>query len=306
MEYQDELAHGPVMSCHSEHARDSGADSTGHIVASTRWPELSALGLSVEETAARRTGLGGSDANVILSGDDERILRLWAEKRGDVAPEDLSDRLPVMLGCWSEAFNRQWYERETGFAVTQVGATAVCEDREWRRCTLDGFVPALGAVWEAKHTSAFTSGEEVVARYMPQLQHNMAVVGSERAVLSVIYGNAKWEVFEVATDWMYQEDLLIAEARFWDCVRSGERPVPAPIPVPPKPIGVREICLEGNNAWAAAAADWLGYREAARLHVAATSTLKELVEPDVKRAFGHGIEAKRSKSGALSIRELAL
>ena len=34
--------------------------------------------------------------------------------------------------------------------------------------------------------------------------------------------------------------------------------------------------------------------------------MRKLIEPDVKRAFGHGIEAKRSKSGALSIRELAL
>jgi len=66
----------------------------------------------------------------------------------------------------------------------------------------DGFVPALGAVWEAKHTSAFVAADDVVARYMPQLQHNMAVVGSERAVLSVIFGNSKWEVFEIAADWM--------------------------------------------------------------------------------------------------------
>jgi hypothetical protein len=30
-----------------------------------------------------------------------------------------------------------------------------------------------------------------------------------------------------------------------------------------------------------------------------------LVEEDVFRAFGHGIEAKRSKSGAITIREFA-
>jgi len=32
---------------------------------------------------------------------------------------------------------------------------------------------------------------------------------------------------------------------------------------------------------------------------------KGLVEDDVGRAFGHGIEAKRSKSGAITIREKA-
>jgi len=75
-------------------------------------------------------------------------------------------------------------------------------------------------------------------------------------------------------------------------------------PAPPKPVGVREVCLEGSNAWAAAAADWLTHREAAKIHANACTSLKELVEPDVARAFGHGIEAKRSKAGAISIREL--
>lgn len=43
---------------------------------------------------------------------------------------------------------------------------------------------------------------------------------------------------------------------------------------------------------------------AAKEHAEATSALKELVEDDVARAFGHGLEVKRSKAGALTIREL--
>ena len=33
--------------------------------------------------------------------------------------------------------------------------------------------------------------EEVLARYMPQLQHNMAVKGCELSLMSVIYGNER-------------------------------------------------------------------------------------------------------------------
>jgi len=276
------------------------------LASSISWPLLDEVGLRPCEIAARRAGVGGSDANVILSGDPDRVTALWSVKRGEALAEDLSSRLPVMLGSWTEAFNRQWYERESGYLVMETGTVLVCAEHNWRRCTLDGFVPVLGAIWEAKHTSSFTSSGEVVERYMPQLQHNMAIAQAECAVLSVIFGNAKWEVFEIAADWMYQEELLIAEARFWDCVCSGERPVAAPVPAPPKPVGVREVCFEGSNAWAVAAADWVAYREPARLHRIAADSLKEMVEPDVKRAFGHGIEAKRSKSGALSIREVAL
>ena len=269
------------------------------------WPCLEDLGLGHDLQASRREGIGGSDANVILSGDAERIVRLWREKRGEAEAQDLSSVLPVMLGSWTEAFNRQWYEREAGLVVSEVGAAHVCARHSWRRCTLDGFVAHKGAVFEAKHVGAFVKPEEVVERYMPQLQHNMAVMQAERALLSVIFANHKWEVYEIASDWLYQEELLIAETRFWDCVRTGELPVPAPVPPAPKPIGVREMCLEGNNAWGAAAADWLECREAAKRHTTAAALLKGMVEADVTRAFGHGIEIKRSKSGALSIKELA-
>jgi hypothetical protein len=286
-------------------ASPSRADSADLDLAEPEWPPLEQLGLAPAQHAFRLQGIGGSDANTILSGDEERITRLWREKRGELDPEDLSDRLPVMLGCWTEAFNRQWYEQVTGLRVSQVGAAEACLELPWRRCTLDGFVAAKGAVFEAKHVNAFAKGEEVLERYMPQLQHNMAVTYSDRALLSVIFGNHKWEVFEVAADWLYQEELLIAETRFWDCVRSGEPPVPAPVPAAPKPVGMREMCFEGNNAWAAAAADWLDNREAAKRHGAAATTLKGLVPDDASRAFGHGLEIKRSKAGALSIRKLS-
>ena len=268
------------------------------------WPSLASLGLSAAAIAERVNGIGGSDANTILSGSGERILRLWREKRGEEHPEDLSDNLQVMLGCWTEAFNRQWYEKQCGQKVTRVGERLHCPMRSWRSATLDGCVEAKGAIWEAKHTSPFVKPEELLARYMPQLQHNTAVAGCEVALLSVLYGNGKWEVYEVASDWMYQEDLLEAEMRFWHCVLSGEPPAISIISHAPKPVGVREVCMTGHNAWAAFAADWLEHREAAKTHATATSSLKELVEDNAARAFGHGIEAKRSKAGAVTIREV--
>ena len=268
-----------------------------------RWPGLDRLRLP--QSTGRCAYIGGSDANVIVSGDAEKICRLWREKRGEAEPEDLSNSLAVMLGCWTEAFNRQWYQRLSGERVTAVGEVRTSPQHDWRRCTLDGVVESSGAIWEAKHTSAFAKPEEVLERYMPQLQHNMAVAGAERAVLSVIFGNHKYEVIEVASDWLYQLELLEAEEEFWDCVKTGKEPVPAEPPAPPRPIGTREVCLEGSNAWASAAFDWLTHREAAKTHASAITLIKSLIDADVGRAFGHGIEAKRSKSGAITIREFA-
>lgn len=279
-------------------------EAGGRVEASPgSWPRLGHLGLHADAKRARLSGVGGSDANIIFSNDPERIARLWQEKRGELVSEDLSGVLPVMLGQWTEAFNRQWYERATGEVVAGVGLVATSPDHLWRRATIDGFVEAKSSVWEAKHVNAFAKPEEVLSRYMPQLQHNMAVLGVENAVLSVIYGNHKWECYEVASDWLYQEELLSAEARFWECVGSGERPVAAAPPPPPRPVASRELCFEGNNAWAAAAADWRASVVAAKTHAAALKALKELLEDDVARAYGHGVEARRSKAGAITIRE---
>jgi predicted phage-related endonuclease len=269
------------------------------------WPTLEHLRLSTDDLSRHRRSIGGSDANIILSGDRDRIRQLWLEKRGEVEPADLSANLSVMLGCWTEAFNRQWYQQFTGSSITSAGKSFVCERYGWRRCTVDGLIEDKDAIWEAKHTSAFAKGEEVLERYMPQLQHNMAVTGYQQAALSVIFGNHKYELFEVAADWLYQSELLEAEQRFWHCVVSGEEPNAVEPPPPPRPIGTREVCFEGNNAWASAALDWLTHRDAAKIHAAACAAIKAQVEEDVARAFGHGIEAKRSKSGAITIKELA-
>jgi hypothetical protein len=242
---------------------------------------LANLALSEAEQLRRRQCIGGSDANIILSGDAAAIRQLWLEKRGEAEAADLSNKLAVMLGCWSEPFNRQWYEKLTGERLTRVGLNLTCPRDAWRQCTLDGFVEEPAAVWEAKHTSAFMTQEQVLERYMPQLQHNMAVAGAPRAILSVIFGNHKYDMIEVASDWLYQLELLEAEEEFWHCVLTGKEPVPALAPPPPKPIGTREVCFEGHNAWGSAAIDWLKHRDAAKIHAAASGLIKSLIEDDV-------------------------
>lgn len=93
---------------------------------------------SPEWHAERRKGIGGSDANVLMSGDAEKILRLWREKRSEVEPEDLSNVLPVMMGSFTEPFNVQWFEKQTGKQVTCQGEMRVSSEYPWMRATLDG------------------------------------------------------------------------------------------------------------------------------------------------------------------------
>ena len=96
--------------------------------------------------AARRTGIGGSDANVIMAGDDERLIKLWREKRGQVEPEDLSGTLPVIMGEYTEALNRHWFTLQTGRAVELPEVSAVHPTILHMRANLDGICG--DAVWE--------------------------------------------------------------------------------------------------------------------------------------------------------------
>jgi predicted phage-related endonuclease len=38
----------------------------------------------------RRAFVGGSDARIIMGDDEEALVRLWKEKRGELEPVDLS------------------------------------------------------------------------------------------------------------------------------------------------------------------------------------------------------------------------
>ena len=61
--------------------------------------------------------------------------------------------------------------------------------------------------------------------------------------------------------------------------------------------------MASNNAWASAAVDYLEHQTAAKKFTAADKALKGLIEPDVKRAFGHGVEINRAKNGSLRIKK---
>jgi predicted phage-related endonuclease len=44
--------------------------------------------------------IGGSDARIIMGDDEEALVQLWREKRGEVEPKDLSGNLVVQLGAF--------------------------------------------------------------------------------------------------------------------------------------------------------------------------------------------------------------
>jgi len=250
----------------------------------------------------RRHFIGGSDARIVMGRDEGALVQLWREKRGEAEPEDLSGNLIVQLGLVTEDLNRRWYEANTGQSIVDVQKQVRHIAVRWMRATLDGRVEGSDAVFESKFMLPWSFSEEGAAeKYMPQLQHNMHVAAARTAVLSVITGGGKWVEILVHADPLYQHLLVTAERKFWRCVENGERPQLFGVD-PPKPRveAVRTVDMSSSNAWAEFAALYCRTRSAHLEHEQAKTELKGLMPEDAKEATGHGIRAKRSKSGAVS------
>ena len=260
-----------------------------------------------ESRMDRCSYIGGSDARTIMGNDESALVRLWKEKRGEAVPEDLSGNLVVQFGCATEDLNRRWFERETGRLLGAVQRFLRHPKLDWMGATLDGMVEEETAVFEAKFMLPWSFSEESAAeKHMPQLQHNMLVTGARRGYLSILTGGGKWVSIQVDADPVYQTVLMQVERLFWRCVLTGEVPrgFSAEPPKAKLPI-VRIVDMAASNAWAEYAAIFTRTRAAHTEHENAKNELKALVPEDANQAFGHGVRAKRSKSGAISFDQMS-
>src|SRR4249919_3292504 len=233
------------------------------------------LGQRIRNYQDRRLFIGGSDARIIMGSDETALIRLWREKRGEAEPEDLSGNLIVQLGSATEELNRSWYERNTGRPVRDV---------------------------QRQFMLPWSFSEEAAAeKYMAQLQHNMWVTHLRTSVLSIITGGGKWVEITIPMDPLYLSVLVSAEKKFWRCVQSAEPPhVINAEPPRPRIEAIRIVDMSTSNSWAELAALFRNTRGAFLDHERAKSELKALMPEDAKEAIGHGVRAKRSKSGAVS------
>ena len=120
-------------------------------------------------------------------------------------------------------------------------------------------------------------------------------------MLSIITGGGKWVEITIPMDPLYLSVLVSAEKKFWRCVQSGEPPHLI-FAEPPRPRieAIRIVDMSASNSWAEFAALFRNTREAFLDHERAKSELKALMPEDAREAIGHGVKAKRSKSGAVS------
>ena len=251
----------------------------------------------------RRYFIGGSDARIIM-GDDEAALapplagearrgRAGGPLRQPHRPARARDRAPqpALVRAQYRADHLNDVQRRVRHPVIR-----------WMAATLDGMVEGTGAVFEAKFMLPWSFSEEAAAeKHMAQLQHNMWVTNAKLRSSRSSPAAANGSRSPSRPTPLYQHLLLTAEKKFWRCVESGEPPRLFGVEPPrPRIEAVRIVDMSSSNAWAEFAGVFRRTRSAFLEHESAKAELKGLMPEDAKEAIGHGIRAKRSKSGAVS------
>src|SRR5260370_16470580 len=104
----------------------------------------------ISDRPSRQDFIGGSDARIIMGKDEKALLRLWREKRGEIAALDLSGELIVQLGLVTEDLNRRWYELNTGRRVSDGQRRLIHRTVPWMAAPLDGLLAEPAPVSQSK------------------------------------------------------------------------------------------------------------------------------------------------------------
>ena len=226
----------------------------------------------------RRQGIGSSDAPIIMGVSPWcDVLTLYKRKRGEL-PEQESN-WAMARGTRLEPEVRALLEKRLGVLEP---ATLTHPTIEWMRASVDGIsldgnlVVEIKCPGQADHD--FAKAGQVPPKYVPQVQHILAVTGCEKLIYASYNGGVV--TVSVPRDEAYIALLIKAEQAFWEAVQAG---------IPPVVEGQRT-----DDAWLEAA---IRYREtktaydlAAEALESAKAGLLALTDTD---ASGAGVKVSR-------------
>ena len=181
----------------------------------------------------RRTYIGGSDAAAAIGMSKWKDrYRLWEEKTGLVAPEDISGKDAVYWGTVLESIVAQEYARRAGVQVRRVPRLIRHPKHPFMGAHLDRIIINSKGGLEVKTTGH--EGEEwgeegtadVPQQYFIQVQHYMAVTAREFFNIALLAGGQRFRLYHVPRDEKFIADLEALEVEFWQFVETKTPPPP--------------------------------------------------------------------------------
>lgn len=261
--------------------------------------------LTADQQKQRQGRLTGSRIAPLMTGDAERIMRLYRIMIGEEPEEDLSHNFQVRLGEVTEDLQLDWYEEQNQRLLTLRRAFVTHPERDWAGATLDGFDPLLGCSIECKHVGGHEPMELIIERYQPQLHWQMFVTRTDQCALSVIMGTNAPVVTYIPRDWDYLNIMIKRAERFMYHVGMRTPPLKiAPAVEPPAWDTLAKRDMTGNNLFGVNADTWLATKRSHREHEDAKDVLKSLITEHDREIFGHGVRVVRDRANRLHVREI--
>lgn len=169
---------------------------------------------------ARKKGIGGSDAPVVLGLSKYKTpFELWLEKT-DQTFVDESQSDAAYFGALLEDLVAKEFEKRTGKKVRRNNFILQHPKYDFIIANIDRKVVGENALLECKTASAYYAKEwendEVPAPYLVQVQHYMGVTRYEKAYIAVLIGGQKFVWKEIERDDELINMIFEAEIDFWN------------------------------------------------------------------------------------------
>lgn len=270
----------------------------------------------------RVSTIGGSDINILASGDDEAIRNLYIQKR-DGINNDLSGVWPVLMGIITEELNTEWTAWKNDIDIVDRQRVIRGKKHPFMRCTLDGVVRKYkkksAAVYDAKFTLGRPLRDEtwadviprLIHKYTPQLHWNAYLVEEadgvpvDYGILSIVRAGNEPSYHEIPIDKGYQEELIKQASFFMNSLKIGLEPaikIEAEAPTPVEERVPYDMDFHKNSAkWKSWADLWRQTQGAAETFKKAEAEIKKLVPKDAAEATGGGIKVKVAKNNSKKI-----
>lgn len=193
------------------------------------YPEVVADTASMNRTewlAARRFGIGGSDAAAILGVSPwQSRYSLYLDKTS-AEPVQKSETAAMRFGNIMEPVIAELFAERANVTVVKDTNLYRHPEHEFMLANLDGVVSTTGgdadALLEVK-TSRY-QWNRVPDYYVSQVQHYMAVTNMPVTYVAALFNGEEFTYFEVPRDEAYIDRLVNLEGEFWQSVQKQLQP----------------------------------------------------------------------------------
>lgn len=210
--------------------RPSALDAVGHAR-----PVAELDGMTrAQWLAARKIGIGGSEAAAVCGLDDYRsAFAVWLDKTGVLDDNDEASET-AQWGSLIEPVVADEVARRLQIDVFPVGWMLGHPEHHFMLANLDRLAvdPRMGpdaGVLEIKLAGAFRATDwrdTVPIRAMCQVQHYLAVTGLRWALVAALIGGQRLVTHVVEADDQLIDSIIEIETQFWRHVTDREPPAP--------------------------------------------------------------------------------